>query len=478
MTANTNSRRERARVIPIVSYDDVEKELFERRKQIFPREVHGWFARWRVILATATLGVFYVLPWINWGEGRQAFLVDLPGRKFHLFLWTFWSQDLFYLAATLIISALGLFLFTAMAGRVWCGYACPQTVWTEVFLWVERRLEGDRLRQMRLAASPWTLAKLGIKSAKHIIWIVISLWTGFTFVGYFTPIRELTVAVGHFAFGPWEAFWILFYGFATYGNAGWLREQVCLYMCPYARFQSAMFDRDTLIISYDTRRGEPRGARKRSDDRGAIQKGDCIDCTLCVQVCPTGIDIRDGLQHQCIACGACIDVCDSVMDKMAYARGLIRYTTQNELETGEPRHFFRPRIAVYALLLGAFTLALLLAVLLRVPFQMDVLRDRNALYRDIPHEGVENVYTIRIMNMDNEAHRYTLAADGIPGLTVVLDNPDIVANSGEVVERSVRLQASRSVLRQQSTPVRLTLSPVDRPRQRQTEAARFLGPRS
>jgi cytochrome c oxidase accessory protein FixG len=476
---NTPSRiRAEARhgVIPIIPQDTVQQELFARRERIFPREVHGWFARWRVGSVFATLGIYYLLPWINWGDHRQAFLIDLPGRKFNCFWWTFWPQDLFYLAATLIISALGLFLFTAIAGRVWCGYTCPQTVWTEVFLWIERRIEGDRPKQMRLAEAPWTAGKIAKKTTKHFLWGTLALWTGFTFVGYVTPIRELSVEVAAFALGPWETFWILFYGFATYGNAGWLREQVCLYMCPYARFQSAMFDRDTLVISYDAGRGEPRGPRKRTDDRRLLKIGECVDCTLCVQVCPTGIDIRNGLQYQCIACGACIDACDTVMDKMGYPRGLVRYTTENELATGVRRRFFRPRVAVYALLLGAATLALLLAVLLRVPFQMDVLRDRNALYREINDGRVENVYTLRIMNMDNETRRYTLDVSGIPELTAVLDVPDIVAAPGEVIERSVRLQADRRALLKQSTPVYLTLKATDRPRQRLTQTGRFLGP--
>jgi cytochrome c oxidase accessory protein FixG len=475
---NMPSRTEdaRARIIPVVRRDPVQEELFARREQIFPREVHGVFARWRVILATATLGVYYLLPWFTWGEGRQAFLIDLPGRKFNLFWWTFWPQDLFYLAATLIIAALALFLFTAIAGRVWCGYACPQTVWTEVFLWIERRIEGSRLKQMRLAAASWTMEKISKKTAKHTAWIVLSLWTGFTFVGYFTPIRDLTASVGNFSFGPWEAFWILFYGFATYGNAGWLREQVCLYMCPYARFQSAMFDRDTLVISYDAKRGEPRAARKHYDDRRALGIGDCVDCTLCVQVCPTGIDIRHGLQHQCIACGACIDACDTVMEKMGYEQGLIRYTTENELAREQPRRIFRPRIAVYALVLGAITVGLLLAVLLRVPFQMDILRDRNALYREMPDGSIENVYTLRIMNMDTLAHTYSLTANGIPNLALILDHPQITVAPGEVIERAVRLQADRDSIQRQSTPVTFTLQAGANPRQRIDEEARFLGP--
>lgn len=464
------------RVIPVAAAEAIEPELYAKREQVYPREVHGVFARWRFIMVAFTLGIYYVLPWINWGERRQAFLIDLPGRKFNLFFWTFWPQDLFYLTAILIISALSLFLFTAVAGRLWCGYTCPQTVWTEVFLWIERRIEGDRPQQMRLAASPWNTEKLVKKGAKHFLWIVFSTWTGFTFVGYFTPIRELATAVPAFTLGPWETFWILFYGFATYGNAGFLREQVCIYMCPYARFQSVMFDRDTLIISYDPARGEQRGARRRTENYKAKGLGDCIDCTLCVQVCPTGIDIRDGLQYQCIACGACIDVCDTVMEKMNYPKGLVRYTTQNELDSGKARRIFRPRVLVYGAILGALMIALIIAVLLRVPLQLDVIRDRNSLYRETPDGRIENVYILKILNMDARTHHFTLRAEGVEDLRLVRDGEDITAGPGEVIEVPVRLQAEGDELEHRSNRVQFILQAEDDPRLRVREDARFLGP--
>lgn len=464
------------RVIPVASTEANEPELYAKREQVYPREVHGVFARWRVIMVLVTLGIYYLLPWINWGEGRQAFLIDLPGRKFHLFFWTFWPQDLFYLTAILIIAALSLFLFTAVAGRLWCGYTCPQTVWTEVFLWIERRIEGDRPRQMRLAAAPWNLEKISKKGAKHFVWIAFSAWTGFTFVGYFTPIRELAAALPQFTLGPWETFWIAFYGLATYGNAGFLREQVCIYMCPYARFQSVMFDRDTLIISYDQSRGEPRGARRRSDDYKTKGLGDCIDCTLCVQVCPTGIDIRNGLQYQCIACGACIDVCDTVMDKMSYRKGLIRYTTQNEMEKSQARRIWRPRVLVYTAILGAIAVALLIAVLIRVPLALDVIRDRNTLYRETPEGLIENVYTLKILNMDTHAHSFTLRAEGIEDLELERDVDRIVAGPGEVVEVPVRLRVEEDEIEHRSSHVHFILQAEDDPRLRVSEEARFLGP--
>nr|WP_241546824.1 cytochrome c oxidase accessory protein CcoG [Thiohalobacter thiocyanaticus] len=349
---------------------EVENALYQKRKKIYPREVHGLFAPRCVLGVFVLLGLYYVIPWVSY-EGHQAVLFDLPARKFHIFGLVFWPQDFFYLAMLLVIAALSLFFFTALAGRLWCGYACPQTVWTEAFLWMERKIEGDRPRQMKLDKAPMSLRKFRIKATKHAVWLAFAGWTGFTFVGFFTPIRELGVSLANLSLGPWETFWIIFYSFATYGNAGWLREQVCIYMCPYARFQSAMFDKDTLIISYDEARGEPRGSRKRSDDRAEKGLGDCIDCTLCVQVCPTGIDIRNGLQYQCIGCAACIDACNDVMDKMDYPRGLIRYTTQNRLE-GKPVHVLRPRTLVYGLILLALLGGLVYAIATRVPVDLNI----------------------------------------------------------------------------------------------------------
>ncbi len=467
--------RKRQRIIPLAEADAVQEALYAKRQYIYPREVHGFFARWRVAMLVLTLGIYYFLPWINWGEGRQAFLIDLPGRKFNLFAWTFWPQDLFYLTAILIVSALSLFLFTAVAGRLWCGFTCPQTVWTEVFLWIERRVEGNRMKQIKLARSPWTSEKVLRKGGKHLLWILFSAWTGFTFVGYFTPIRELVWSSLHLSLGPWEAFWIVFYGFATYGNAGWLREQVCLYMCPYARFQGVMFDKDTMIISYDADRGEPRGARSRSVDRREHGLGDCIECTLCVQVCPTGIDIRNGLQVGCIACAACVDVCDSVMDKMSYPRGLIRYTTQNELE-GKTTRVVRPRVIIYGLLLVAVALTLLVSVLTRVPMELDVIRDRNALYRETGEGLIENVYTLKILNMDSRRHTYALAVSGIEGLKLRTDRPDISVGPGEVIELPVTLRADPADLGKRSERIVFKLQAADNPELKVEEEARFVGP--
>jgi cytochrome c oxidase accessory protein FixG len=453
----------------------VEESLYAKHQKIYPREVHGLFARLRLLGVLGLLGLYYVTPWLRW-EGRQAILLDLPARKFHILGLTLWPQDFIYLAFLLIIAAVALFFFTALAGRIWCGYACPQTVWTEAFLWFERKIEGDRMRRQKLDAMPWNLHKLRIKGTKQVVWLAFAFWTGFTFVGYFTPIIDLGQRLLMFSLGPWETFWILFYGFATYGNAGYMREQVCKYMCPYARFQSAMFDRDTLIIYYDEKRGEPRGSRKRSADRHALGLGDCIDCTMCVQVCPTGIDIREGLQYECIACSCCIDACDDVMDKMGYPPGLIRYTTENAIE-GKKSRILRPRIIIYLAILLALVSVLLYSLLMRTPLELDVIRDRNRLFRETDSGLIENVYTLKIINMDDVEHSYRLTASGIPGLELFIDEPEIRVDAGQVKELPVRLRAAEGALGERSSAVVFELEDLEGAGLEVEEEARFLGPR-
>ncbi len=452
----------------------VEQVLYEKRLKIYPREVHGLFAYLRTTGVIVLLGLFYGIAWLQWDD-RQAVLWDLPARKFYVWGLIFWPQDFIYLAFLLIMAGLSLFFFTALAGRVWCGYACPQTVWTETFLWIERLVEGNRPQQMKLDREPWSAHKLRIKGSKHCLWIVFALWTGFTFVGYFTPIRDLGGQLFTGSAGPWATFWVFFYAFATYGNAGWMREQVCKYMCPYARFQSTMFDKDTLVVSYDPKRGEPRGARKRSIDHHAAGLGDCIDCGFCVQVCPTGIDIRKGLQYECISCSACIDACDSVMDTMGYPKGLIRYTTQQALD-GKQTRILRPRVVIYATLLIGLGLGLAWSILTRIPLALDVIRDRNQLYRQTNDGEIENVYTLKVMNMDNVAHKYALSAHGIEDLELSLDHEEIAVEPGAVHNLVARLETEEDKLRARSTVVFFTLSANGRNDLMVTEEARFLGP--
>ena len=402
---------------------DGEVALYEIRKKIHPRAVSGWFARWRGAFVMLTQLVFYCVPWVQW-NGRQAVLFDLTARKFYIFGLVLWPQDVIYLALLLILCALSLFLFTAMAGRLWCGFACPQTVYTEIFLWVERKIEGDRTARIRLDAAPLSLDKLFKKAGKHTTWLTIALFTGYTFVGYFMPIGDLGIRAITWRLGGWESFWLLFYGFATYGNAGWLREQVCKHMCPYARFQSVMFDQDTLIITYDAGRGEPRGARSRKTDLNEAGLGHCVDCSICVQVCPTGIDIRKGLQYECIGCAACIDGCNQVMDKMGYAPGLIRYTTENALAKGYDKatmwkRVFRPRTLLYLLLLSALVTATGVSLYLRDPLKVDVMRDRSSLAREASPGVIENTYRLQIMNTDETPRQFTVEVTGLPGIRLV-----------------------------------------------------------
>ena len=484
------------RRIPLDVVDSGGNSFYVSERKIYPRDVSGRLNRLRVAAVFWLLGMFYVSPWLRW-DGRQAVLFDLPARKFHVLGMTFWPQDFLFLALLLIIAAMALFFFTALAGRLFCGYACPQTVWTEVFLWMERKTEGDRSKRMKLDAGPWNREKFLRKGSKHFLWLVFALWTGFTFVGFFTPITDLA-ARAPLGWGGWETFWVLFYALATWGNAGFLREQVCKYMCPYARFQSAMFDRNTLLIAYDPMRGEPRGPRKRGlgsvlqRARGLLDKvtaydyvfranqhptaadnrlqahgtitfagagvvaaplpkfafeelGDCIDCTICVQVCPTGIDIRNGLQYECIACGACIDACDEVMDKMGYERGLIRYATQNAID-GKPTRVLRPRIFVYGAILVALVAGWAWGVSHRSELITEVLRDRNALYSDVGDGRIENSYVLKLINKDQQLHRYRIRLESAtPGITLRNGEQTVEASSEQVLSLPLIVTAPDSV---------------------------------
>lgn len=431
----------------------VERALSEVRAKIYPRSVSGIYARWRVIMVFVTQLIFYGLPWLQW-NGRQAVLFDLAARKFYLFGMVLWPQDVIYLAVLLVISAFALFLFTAMAGRLFCGYACPQTVYTEIFMWVERRIEGDRLARIRLDEQPWNARKIRLKTTKHIIWILIAWWTGSTFIGYFAPIRELGMGLLTMSLGPWQWFWMVFYAFATWGNAGFMREAVCKYMCPYARFQSVMVDDDTFVVTYDHVRGEPRGGRSRRIDHKEAGMGDCVDCSLCVQVCPTGIDIRDGLQYMCIGCGACVDACDTVMDKMNYERGLIRYTSGRAITDGMSqsqvrKRMLRPRVLIYSAVLGLIVIAFFVSLATRTTLRMDIIRDRGALGREVPGGMIENVYRLQIMNASESPLTLTLTASGVPELSILTAGGgeatvEIDAASNKMVPVVVRAPVSQA----------------------------------
>ncbi|PMQ05086.1 hypothetical protein DyAD56_12065 [Dyella sp. AD56] len=486
-----------SRRIPLQVIQDESDSYYVSERKVYPRDVSGRFNRLRVAAVIWLLGMFYLFPWLSW-QGRQAVLLDLPARKFYVFGWLFLPQDFLFLSVLLIIAALALFFFTALAGRLFCGYACPQTVWTEVSLWIERWFEGDRNKRIKLDAGPWTREKILRKSSRHAAWALFSLWTGFTFVGYFSPIGDLARRMP-FGWGSWETFWILFYAFATWGNAGFLRQQVCKYMCPYARFQSAMFDRNTLIIAYDPMRGEPRGPRKRGLQsvleraRGLLDKvtaydyvfrasqhpsaadhraqaggtialagigdaaeplptftleqlGDCVDCTICVQVCPTGIDIRNGLQYECIACGACIDACDEVMGKVGYPKGLIHYSTQNQID-GKPGKVLRPRVFVYGALLLALMGGWLYGVTHRSPLMAEVLRDRNVMYSETPDGNIQNAYTLKLVNKAQQPHRFVIdvTSKDVSGISLNGGPKSVSAESGEVLSVPVTVVSTSDV---------------------------------
>ena len=440
-------------------------ELYAAHQKIYPRSVQGIFAKWRWGFVFLTQIIFYCLPWLEWGQ-RQAVLFDLGVRRFYIFGIVLYPQDFIYLTGLLVISAFSLFLFTAIAGRLWCGYACPQTVYSEIFMWIERKVEGDRTARMRLDSQDMSLEKLVKKWYKHFLWIGLSIWTGFTFVGYFTPIRELGMEFFLGNMSSWEVFWVFFYGFATYGNAGFMREQVCKYMCPYARFQSAMFDKDTLIVTYDAERGEPRGARSKKADLASLSLGACVDCTLCVQVCPTGIDIRNGLQYECIGCGACADVCDTVMDKVGYPRGLVKYSTQHAMQnkwtaSQTLKHIFRPRVLIYTGILLLVVSLLFGSLLTRKSFKVDVVRDRATLARIVSGGNIENVYRLQIMNAAEKRQHFKVTAEGLYELKVLTDSEDLTVESTQSRWVSVRLKVPYDSAVPGSYPVRFTIEASD-----------------
>jgi cytochrome c oxidase accessory protein FixG len=378
--------------------------------KVYPRRVSGRFRRARSLISLVLQVILFAGPWLQW-HGRQAILFDLARRRFYFFSVAFWPQETYFVHIILVFLAILLFVSTAVAGRMWCGYACPQTLLTDSFVAVEHFFERDRASMMRLDRAPWTRDKLARKMGKWAVWTGMAVWLGITFVAYFVPARQLLIELmtGQAAISTLVV--VAFFAMAALFDFGWFREQMCVYACPYARFQGAMFDANTLIVGYDRARGEPRGKARDNS------KGDCVDCTMCVQVCPTGIDIRNGLQLECIACTSCLDACDSVMDRLGRPRGLIRYSSENALE-GKPTQLLRPRVLVYAGMLAA--LATLFAVLLahRSLLAVDVVREPGAPTRTA--DGmIANLYTINLMNKDFEPHVVRLGVEDVAGARVV-----------------------------------------------------------
>ncbi len=451
----TPKKSKSERVSPTLGNVDEKGTLYASRKHIYVKRVTGAFNLFRKVSSWILLLAFFFGGFVNYGD-RQALLFDLPNRQFHVFGTTFFPHDFMLVAWLLIVLAFVLFFVTNFVGRVWCGYACPQFVWTWLYIWVEEKTEGTPNQRRKLDQQPWNGEKIARKGAKHFIWLLLAIATAVAFVGYFSPIRDLLPRIAAFDLGPWETFWLGFFVFFTYLFSGWLREQVCIYMCPYARFQAVMFDKDTLIVSYDEKRGEPRGPRKKSTSLDEANLGHCIDCDICVQVCPVGIDIRNGLQYECVTCAACVDACDQVMDKMGYPRGLIRYTTEEEL-AGRQTKILRPRLIGYFAVLMIMVIALSVAFNNRVPLELEVLRDRNQLLRMTPDGQIENSYLIRIANMDQREHTYQLSVAGVEG--VELQGSGVYTlGGGEVRQFPIQILGDPTLLPQQLRAINLELT--------------------
>ncbi|QDF65459.1 cytochrome c oxidase accessory protein CcoG [Shewanella sp. SNU WT4] len=427
----------KAERIKIHQPDANKADRFNPSNRIYVRAVQGVWTQLRRRMGWVAMAFFLLLPWIPWGN-RQAVWFNLGEQKFHIFGLTIWPQDLTLLAAVLMIAAFGLFFITTYLGRVWCGYTCPQTMWTFIFIWFEEKIEGARNKRIKLDEMPWSFNKVWRKSAKHLAWILVSWLTAMTFVSYFVPTSELYSDFFSLNASGGIYFWVMFFTLATYGNAGWMREIMCVHMCPYARFQSAMFDKNTYIVGYDAARGETRGPRSRKADHKEQGLGDCIDCDLCVQVCPTGIDIRNGLQYECINCGACIDACDQTMDRMGYAKGLISYTTENKLE-GKQEQVLRPKLLGYGAVLVVMILLLTYATASIAPMRVDVIRDRNTLYRTNLDGMIENTYTLKILNKTEEAHIHQFKVEGLEDYQW-LGPKEVKSQGGEVLVLPISIE--------------------------------------
>mgnify|MGYP000043437702 FL=1 len=449
-------------------------DLYASREKIYVKEISGFFQRIRTVSLWLLMGMYFVFCWVSI-NGEQLIYFDLPARKFHIFGATFWPQDFVLLSWLLIICAFGLFFITTLFGRIWCGYTCPQTVWTFIFMWVEEKVEGSRNQRIKMDKAENSRSKVIKKTTKHVIWLLISFATGLTFVGYFYPIRELIFDFFTLnSVSEWVYFWVLFFTVATYGNAGWLREQVCLYMCPYARFQSVMFDEDTMVVAYNPNRGEPRGSRKKSIDHTKAGLGDCIDCDMCVQVCPTGIDIRDGLQYECIGCALCIDACDQIMDKMNYPKGLISYSNENTLES-KKSHLLRPKSIGYGIVLSLMIGAVIYSLASRVPLGLDVIKDRGALYQLTGMGKIENSYTLKIMNMAEQTREFTLSVIGMEGMTITTVT-NFSVESGEVYSLPTSIEVNPKNMVETNNDIKFIIKAVDDNTIEAESDSRFLGP--
>lgn len=420
--------------------DDI--QLFQEQQRIYPKKVEGRFRTLKWCAMIICLDFYYLAPFLRWDRGAnapdQAILIDLMRGRAYWFGIEIWPQEVYILTGILIVAAIALFFVTSLFGRVWCGFLCFQTVWTDLFVWVERLIQGDSFKRKKLHEGAWTFEKFYKLGATHLAWLIISWVTAGSFVLYFNDAPTLVRSFFEFNVSSTVLAFIIGLTASTYILAGFAREQVCTYMCPYARFQSAMFDKDTLIISYDQKRGEPRGKHKKGADWSGL--GDCVDCTACVQVCPTGIDIRNGLQMECIACGLCIDACDDIMDKVGLPRGLIAYHTEryfDERTTEEKEHFkfIRPRTIYYAMILAIVGMVMIYALSSRSPLELTVLHDRNPLFVMLSNGNIRNGYDIKILNKTHDHRHYTLDIKG-------LENADVrISGAGDIQSNKMYVEA-------------------------------------
>ncbi len=447
--------------------------LYEAESKVYTRRISGFYQKLRRYTGLPLIAGFVLMPWLVI-DGRPAMLFDLGERKFHVLWLTFWPHDAMYLAWLLMIAAFLLFTVTVLVGRVWCGFTCPQTVWTQMFIWAEHFFQGDRNKRIKLDAQPWNVEKVLRKGATHTMWLLIALITSLTFVGYFVPIRDLIYQLATFQAELGPAFWVFLFTTATYMNAGFMREQVCKYMCPYARFQSVMYDKDTLTVFYNYLRGEKRGPRKSHEDYKAQGLGDCIDCYWCVQVCPVDIDIRDGLQPECIDCGLCVDACNAVMDKMGYERGLISFTTEDAIQQGHTK-VLRPRLFAYGAVLLVLMSVFAYSIATRVPVGLEVLRDRGARMYRVAGPDIQNVYTIKINNMDRTSHVYDVTVKGDYPFELQGYRPVPIAE-GEILAMPVRVAVKRRDLNQVQTTITLQIQARDNPDIKAEHKTSFIGP--
>jgi len=465
--------------------------LYATRAKVYPRAVSG---TWRHVKWTALillLGLYYLMPWLRWDRGpsapSQAILLDLDGRRGWIFDTVIWPQEVYFITGLMILGAIGLFLATSLFGRIWCGFACPQTVWTDLFMLVERLIEGDRNERMRRDGQPASVSKVIRKGAKHLAWLAIAAATGGAWVFYYVDAPTALVKIFRGEASMEIYFFIGLLTATTYTLAGWAREQVCTYMCPWPRFQAAMLDEQSLIVTYQKWRGEPRGKHKASESWDG--RGDCVDCNLCVAVCPMGIDIRDGQQMECIGCGLCIDACVPTMEKVGRPRGLIRWDTlarQQLRELGGSNlrwRIVRPRTILYAALFASVAILMTVVFALRNDSDLSVQRDRSPNFVRLSNGDIRNTYTVKISNKTQEARQFRLALEGLPGTSITIANGEekasgiqyLATEANSVTTFRVLLTVPADVAPVGSKPIEFAIFDAHG-RERASHDAVFVGP--